>query len=169
LVDSLLRRGKVPSELDPFEELEKFVMEDMRKTYSEKAIDHFLNPRNLGELEDADGFGKVTGCRGDTMQICLRVKDGRVTDATFITDGCGTTIACGSMATELAKGKAVTEALKITQDDILNSLDGLPESDIHCSLLAANTLKEALRDYLSLQKEPWKRAYRRVESFWVSQ
>jgi nitrogen fixation NifU-like protein len=169
LVDSLLRREKVPSELDPFEELEKFVMEDMRKTYSDKVIDHFLNPRNLGELEDADGFGKVTGPCGDTMQICLRVKDGRVTDATFITDGCGTTIACGSMTTELAKGKAVTEALKITQDDILNSLDGLPESDIHRSLLAANTLKEALRDYLSFQKEPWKRAYRRVKSFWASQ
>ena len=159
----------MPSELNPFKELEKFVMEDMRKTYSDKVIDHFLNPRNLGELEDANGFGKVTGPCGDTMQICLRVKDGRVTDATFMTDGCGTTIACGSMTTELAKGKAVTEALKITQDDILKSLDGLPESDIHCSLLAADTLKEALRDYLSFQKEPWKRAYRRVESFWASQ
>lgn len=156
------------SEFDPFEELEKSVMEDMRKTYSEKVIDHFLNPRNLGELEDADGFGKVTGPCGDTMQICLRVKDGKITDATFMTDGCGTTIACGSMTTELAKGKVVTEALKITQDDILNNLDGLPESDIHCSLLAANTLKEALRDYLSLRKEPWKRVYRRVESFWAS-
>ena len=156
------------SEFDPFEELEKSVMEDMRKTYSEKVIDHFLNPRNLGELEDADGFGKVTGPSGDTMQICLRVKDGKITDATFMTDGCGTTIACGSMTTELAKGKVVTEALKITQDDILNNLDGLPESDIHCSLLAANTLKEALRDYVSLRKEPWKRVYRRVESFWAS-
>jgi len=158
----------VSSEFDPFEELEKSVMEDMRKTYSEKVIDHFLNPRNLGELEDADGFGKVTGPSGDTMQICLRVKDGKITDATFMTDGCGITIACGSMTTELAKGKVVTEALRITQDDILNNLDGLPESDIHCSLLAANTLKEALRDYVSLRKEPWKRVYRRVESFWAS-
>jgi len=168
LVDSPLRREKVSSEFDPFEELEKSVMEDMRKTYSEKVIDHFLNPRNLGELEDADGFGKVTGPSGDTMQICLRVKDGKITDATFMTDGCGTTIACGSMTTELAKGKVVTEALRITQDDILNNLDGLPESDIHCSLLAANTLKEALRNYVSLRKEPWKRVYRRVESFWAS-
>jgi len=158
----------VPSEFDPFAELKKLVMEDMRKTYSEKVIDHFLNPRNLGELEDADGFGKVTGPRGDTMQICLRVKDDKITDATFMTDGCGTTIACGSMTTELAKGKTIAEALKITQDDILKSLDGLPEDDIHSSLLAADTLKEALRDYLSLQKEPWKRAYRRVESFWAS-
>ena len=156
------------SESEPFEELKKLVMEDMRKTYSEKVIDHFLNPRNLGELEDADGFGKVTGPRGDTMQICLRVKDDKITDATFMTDGCGTTIACGSMTTELAKGKTIAEALKITQDDILKSLDGLPEDDIHSSLLAADTLKEALRDYLSLQKEPWKRAYRRVESFWAS-
>jgi len=158
----------VSSESEPFEELKKLVMEDMRKTYSEKVIDHFLNPRNLGELEDADGFGKVTGPRGDTMQICLRVKDDKITDATFMTDGCGTTIACGSMTTELAKGKTIAEALKITQDDILKSLDGLPEDDIHSSLLAADTLKEALRDYLSLQKEPWKRAYRRVESFWAS-
>jgi len=158
----------VPSEFDPFAELKKLVMEDMRKTYSEKVIDHFLNPRNLGELEDADGFGKVTGPRGDTMQICLRVKDDKITDATFMTDGCGTTIACGSMTTELAKGKTIAEALKITQEDILKSLDGLPEDDIHSSLLAADTLKEALRDYLSLQKEPWKRGYRRVESFWAS-
>jgi nitrogen fixation NifU-like protein len=158
----------VSSESDPFEELEKSVMEDMRKTYSEKVIDHFLNPRNLGELEDADGLGKITGPCGDTMQICLRVKDGRITEATFMTDGCGTTIACGSMTTELAKGKAVTEALKITQEDILKSLDGLPEDDIHCSLLAADTLREALRDYTFLQKEPWKRAYRRVKSFWAS-
>jgi nitrogen fixation NifU-like protein len=168
LVDSPLRREKVSSGSDPFEELEEAVMEDMRKTYSEKVIDHFLNPRNLGELGDADGFGKVTGPCGDTMQICLRVNDGKITEVAFMTDGCGTTIACGSMTTELAKGKAVTEALRITQDGILKSLDGLPEDDIHCSLLAANTLKEALRDYVSLQKEPWKRAYRRIESFWAS-
>jgi nitrogen fixation NifU-like protein len=154
---------------DPFEELEKSVMEDMRKTYSEKVIDHFLNPRNLGELGDADGFGKVTGPCGNTMQICIRTNDGKITEVAFMTDGCGTTIACGSMTTELAKGKAVTEALKITQDDILESLDSLPESDIHCSLLAADTLKEALGDCLSLQKEPWKRAYRGVKSFWASQ
>jgi nitrogen fixation NifU-like protein len=157
------------SESEPFEELKKLVMEDMRKAYSEKVIDHFLNPRNLGELEDPDGFGKVTGPCRDTMQICLRVKDDKITDATFMTDGCGTAIACGSMTTELAKGKAIAEALKITQEDILKSLDGLPEDDIHCSLLAADTLKEALQDYLSLQKEPWKRGYRRVKSFWASQ
>jgi nitrogen fixation NifU-like protein len=144
-------------------------MEHMRKTYSEKVIDHFLNPRNLGELADADGFGKGTGPCGNTMQICLRINDGKITDVAFMTDGCGATIACGSIITELAKSKAVTEVFKITQDDILKGLDGLPESDIHCSLLAADTLKKALRDYLSLQKEPWKRAYRRVESFWASQ
>jgi len=153
------------SEFESFEELEKFVMEDMRRTYSEKVIDHFLNPRNLGEFEDADGFGRVTGPCGDTMQICLKAKDGKITDVRFTTDGCGTTIACGSMTTEMIKGKAITEALRITSEDILNSLGGLPEPNIHCSLLAANTLKEALRDYLSLQREPWKKAYRRIESF----
>jgi len=156
------------SEFESFEELEKFVMEDMRRTYSEKVIDHFLNPRNLGEFADAGGFGKVTGPCGDTMQICLRVKDGKIADAKFATDGCGTTIACGSITTEMVKGKATTEALRVTQDDILNNLGGLPEPDVHCSLLAADTLKETLRDYLSLQKEHWKRAYRRFESFWAS-
>ena len=84
-----------------------------------------------------------------------------------MTDGCGTSIASGSTATELIKGKSIAEALEVTQDDILNSLDGLPESEAHCALLAANTLKQALRDYLSLRREPWKKAYRSIEPFWA--
>lgn len=144
-----------------FEELERQVMEDMRRTYSEKVIDHFLNPRNLGEIPDADGFGSITGPCGDTMEIWLRMKEDRVVNATFWTDGCGTTIAAGSMITELAKGKAVGEALKITQQDVLKALGGLPEESLHCALLAATTLREAVRDCLALKKEPWKRAYRR--------
>ncbi len=145
---------------DSFKELEQSVMEDMRRIYSEKTIDHFLNPRNLGEIEAADGFGRVTGPCGDTMEIYLKTKNGKVTNATFRTDGCGPSIASGSMVTELVKGKSIGEARKITQDDILNALGGLPEESLHCALLAANTLREAIKDYLAFKKEPWKRGYR---------
>jgi len=95
------------------------------------------------------------------MEICLKVRDSRVMNASFWTDGCGTTIASGSMVTELAKGKSVLEAQKIRQQDILDALGGLPEDSLHCALLAANTLKEAIKDYLASKNESWKRAYRR--------
>jgi nitrogen fixation NifU-like protein len=145
---------------DPFKELEQSIMEDMKRVYSEKTIDHFLNPRNLGKIPAPDGVGKITGLHGNTMEIYLKVKDGRVMNASFWTDGCGCAIASGSMVTELAKEKSVLEAQKITQQDILDALGGLPEDDIHCALLAANTLKEAIKNYLASQKEPRKRAYR---------
>ena len=135
-------------------------MEDMKKGYSEKTIDHFLSPRNLGEIAAPDGVGRITGPCGDNMEIYLKVKDGRVINASFWTDGCGTSIASGSMVTELAKGKSVLEAQKITQQDILDALGGLPEDSLHCALLAANTLKEAIKDYLAFKNEPWKRDYR---------
>lgn len=139
---------------DSFNELEQSIMEDMKKIYSEKAIDHFLNPRNLGKIPAADGFASMTGLHGNTMEIYLKVKDGRVTNASFWTDGCGCSIASGSMVTELAKGKGALEAQKITQQDILDALGGLPEDDLHCALLAANTLKEAIKDYLVVKKGP---------------
>jgi nitrogen fixation NifU-like protein len=147
---------------EDFKQLEESVMADMRETYAEEVIDHFMNPRNLGEIPNPDGFARVTGPCGDTMEIRLRVRNGAVYHATFWTDGCGPSIACGSMTTELVKGKGIGEALGITQEDILSSLGGLPEESQHCALLASNTLKEALRDYLALKNEPWKRAYRRV-------
>jgi nitrogen fixation NifU-like protein len=146
---------------EAFKGLEQSVMEDMRKTYSETTIDHFLNPRNLGEMPAHDGLGKLIGSCGDTMQIYLKVKDSRVANASFWTDGCGPSIASGSMVTELAKGKTVPEAQKITQQDVLDALGGLPEESLHCALLAANTLKQAIKDYLASKKEPWKRAYKR--------
>jgi nitrogen fixation NifU-like protein len=145
---------------DALKQLEESVMEDMRKVYSEKTIDHFLNPRNLDGIQAPDGLGEVTGSCGDTMKIYLRVNNGRVTNATFWTDGCGPSIASGSMVTELVKGKSVAEAQRISQEDILNALGGLPEESLHCALLAANTLREAIRDYLALKNEPWKRAYK---------
>ncbi len=146
---------------DSFKELEQSVMEDMKKIYSETTIDHFLNPKNMGEMPTPDGFGRVTGSCGDTMEIYLKVRDSKIMNTSFWTDGCGTSIASGSMVTELAKGKNILEARKITQQDILDALGGLPEESVHCALLAADTLKEAIKDYLAFKKEPWKRAYQR--------
>ena len=146
---------------EEFKEVEQSVMEEMKKVYSEKTIDHFLNPRNLGEIPAPDGFGRVTGPCGDTMEIYLNVRDGKVSNASFWTDGCGTSIASGSIVTEMAKRMNIGEAQRISQHDVLAALDGLPEESEHCALLAANTLKEAIKDYLAFKKEPWKRAYHR--------
>jgi len=143
-----------------WEKFEELMKAEMRKLYSETAIDHSMNPRNVGDIENADGFAKVTGPCGDTMQIWLKVKDNTISEARFLTDGCGTTIAAGSMVTEMARGKKVAQVQKISQQDVLSALGGLPEESEHCALLAANTLKEAVKDYLNLKKEPWKRAYR---------
>ena len=146
---------------DSFKELEQSIMAEMKKVYSEKTIDHFLNPRNLSEIPAPDGFGRVTGSCGDTMEIYLKVRDGRVMDAFFWTDGCGPSIASGSMVTEMAKRMDISEAQRISQHDVLATLGGLPEESEHCALLAANTLKEAIKDYLAFKNEPWKRAYHR--------
>ena len=140
---------------------EELIKAEMRKVYSETVIDHSMNPRNVGNMENADGFASVTGPCGDTMDIWLRVKNGTISNASFMTDGCSTTIAAGSMVTEKARGKSVSQAQKISQQDVLDALGGLPEESRHCALLAANTLKEAIRDYLTMKKEPWRRAYKR--------
>ena len=144
-----------------WEQFEELIKAEMRKIYSETAIEHSMNPRNLGDMEDADGFANVTGSCGDTMEIWLKVKNNAIANATFMTDGCGTSIASGSMVTELAKGKSVSEARRLSQQDVLGALGGLPRESEHCALLAADTLKEAIRDYLAMEKEPWKRAYRK--------
>jgi len=143
-----------------WEQFEELIKAEMRKVYSETAIEHSMNPRNVGDMEDADGFAKVTGPCGDTMEIWVKVNNGTITNATFMTDGCGTSIASGSMVTEMAKEKSIAEARKISQQDVLGALGGLPEESQHCALLAANTLKAVIRDYLAMKKEPWKRAYR---------
>lgn len=145
---------------DPFRELEQSIIDDMKRIYSDKTIDHFFNPRNLGKIPTADGMGRMTDPPGSTMEIYLKVKDAKVRNVSFWTDGCGCSIASGSMVTELAEGKTVVEAQKITQQDVLDALGGLPENDIHCALLAANTLKEAIKDYMAFKTAPWKRAYR---------
>ena len=144
-----------------FDELQELILEDARKIYSETTIDHFMKPRNLGDMGDADGFARVTGSCGDTMEIWLKVKNGTIANATFMTDGCGTSIASGSMVTDLAKGKSVAEARRISQQDILGALGGLPQESEHCALLAADTLKEAIKDYMTMEREPWEKAYRK--------
>ena len=143
-----------------WDELEQLIMAEMRQIYSETTIDHARNPRNVGSIAEADGFATVTGPCGDTMEIWLKVRNGKINDVTFWTDGCGTTIASGSMVTEMAHGKDLAKASKITQKEVLRALGGLPEASVHCALLAANTLKEAIKDYLAYKNEPWRRAYR---------
>jgi len=134
------------------QEIQKAVLDDARRIYSEKVIDHFLHPRNAGGIKDADGFGKIKGPCGDTMYIYLRIDGTRIADAKFMTDGCGTTIACGSMVTDMARGKEIKEASKIRQIHVLEALGGLPDEHIHCSVLAAGTLRAAIKNYLLTQK-----------------
>jgi len=144
-----------------WEPLEKVFREEMENGYSDTVIEHAVNPRNAGDITDADSFAQVTGPCGDTMEIWLKVNNDTITRATFMTDGCGTSIAAGSMVTELARGKSIVQALRIGQQDVLDALSGLPEDSEHCALLAADTLKEAVKEYLALKKEPWKKNYKR--------
>jgi nitrogen fixation protein NifU and related proteins len=118
--------------------------------YSKKVMDHFLNPRNVGTIENPDGYGKVGNpvC-GDLMEMYLEVADDIIEDIKFQTFGCGSAIATSSMVTELAKGKHVDEAMKITRKDVADELDGLPPQKMHCSNLAADALHEAIKDYQS--------------------
>ena len=117
--------------------------------YSEKVMDHFKKPRNMGEISDADGIGLVGNptC-GDMMNIYIKVKDNILIDIKFKTFGCGAAIATSSMITELAKGKTIEEAIKISKTDVAESLDGLPKIKMHCSNLAADGLHAAIKDYL---------------------
>jgi len=131
--------------------LETPVLEDARGVFSETVIEYAYNPRNVGEISDADGVGRVTGTCGDTVQIQICVEDGRISESRFMTDGCGTSIACGSMLTEMIKDKTIEEALMINSDDLLRSLDGLPEEYVHCSVLSVNVLREAIDDYRELR------------------
>lgn len=116
--------------------------------YSDKVMDHFRNPRNVGVIEDADGVGEVGNAKcGDIMKIYLKIQDDRIVDAKFETFGCGSAIASSSMATELIKGKPVSDALALTNQAVVEALDGLPTHKIHCSVLAEEAIKLALKDY----------------------
>ena len=116
--------------------------------YSEKVMDHFRNPRNLGKMDDADGIGEVGNAKcGDIMKMYIKVKDGIIEDVMFNTFGCGSAIASSSMATEMIKGKSIDDALELSNKAVVEALDGLPTHKIHCSVLAEEAVKAAVKDY----------------------
>lgn len=124
--------------------------------YSEKVMDHFRNPRNVGTIEDADGIGEVGNAKcGDIMKMYIKVKDGIITDVKFNTFGCGSAIATSSMATEMIKGKPIDEALALTNNAVVEALDGLPAHKIHCSVLAEEAVKAAIKDYYDKNNIPY--------------
>ena len=122
--------------------------------YSEKVMDHFQNPRNVGEIENADGIGEVGNAKcGDIMKIYLKIEGDRIQDVKFNTFGCGSAIASSSMATELIKGKKLSEAQELTNKAVAEALDGLPPHKIHCSVLAEEAIQAAISDYYQKQKK----------------
>ncbi len=135
---------------DEFDEIVRIEAEIRRREkedYTDKALEEAYNPKNVGRIEDADCFGRVTGSCGDTMEIYMRVIDGVIEDCKFMTDGCGATIACGSVLTEMLKGKTLEEAARIKAEDILSVLGGLPPENLHCPVLAVSTLNAALENF----------------------
>jgi nitrogen fixation NifU-like protein len=120
--------------------------------YSEKVLDHFSNPRNVGEIEDADGIGEIGNAKcGDIMKMYLKIDNNIITDVKFKTFGCGAAVATSSMATELIKGKSIDDALKLTNKAVVEALDGLPAVKVHCSVLAEQAVRAALSDYYTRQ------------------
>ena len=116
--------------------------------YSEKVMDHFRNPRNVGKIDDADGIGEVGNARcGDIMKIYIKVQDGIITDVKFNTFGCGSAIASSSMATEMIKGKPIEQSLELTNKAVVEALEGLPAHKLHCSVLAEQAIRAAIKDY----------------------
>lgn len=121
--------------------------------YSEKVMDHFQNPRNVGEMDDPSGIGEVGNMKcGDIMKIFIKVEDDTIKDINFLTFGCGAAIASSSVLTEMVKGKTIDEALRVTNKDVAEELGGLPEPKMHCSNLAADALQKAVEDYRSKSK-----------------
>ena len=137
-------------DLDSFvEKLQRVYIEEARRIYGAKVVALWMSPRNRAVIEDPEGHARITGPCGDTMEIFLAIRDGRIERATFLTDGCGPTLASGSAVTDLAKGKTPAEALEIHRETVLEALGGLPEESRHCAQLAATTLVKAIEDYLS--------------------
>jgi nitrogen fixation NifU-like protein len=140
-------------EFDDFtRELQDQIYEETRKAYGQVAFERWLKPLYVGTMSDPDGYGRVTGTCGDTMEIFLRFGNQKVKEAVFQTDGCGSSMVCGSFAAELAHGKGPDELAGITGETMLDILGGLPAEDHHCAFLAAETLQEALDDYMRKQR-----------------
>ena len=124
------------------------IKNEMRKKFSKTVIEHSSDPRNIGNIDDANGYARVTGPSDETMEIWLKVDGDTIVKAGFSSTGCGITIASGSVITEMVKGKNTNDALAIGQQDVLDALGGLPDDNKHCALLASNTLKAAIIDYI---------------------
>ena len=136
---------KETSDFDRFvEELQQQILEDARTVYSDKVIEEFYHPKNLGRMSEPDAHGRVRGWCGDTIEIYLRLDGETIKEITFMADGCGLGVACGSMLTAMVQGMSLQEAGKIEPQDLLAVLDGLPEESVHCAELAVSTLQEAI-------------------------
>ncbi len=134
-------------------------MSDTYTLYNPTVMEHFMNPRNMGDIKDADGVGEVGAAAcGDIMKISIKIKDGKIEDARFKTFGCGSAIASSSMATELIKGRTIAEAMDFSNQEVVDALGGLPPVKIHCSVLAEEALKAALEDYVKRHPEAAARA-----------
>jgi len=131
--------------------LQAQIFEETKQAYGSVAFERWLHPKYMGKIDLADGYARVTGPCQDTMEIFLRFEDGRVAEATYQTDGCGSSAVCGSFAAEMALGRTPDELLEVSGDAILKKLGGLPKEDEHCAQLAGETLQEALGDYMKRQ------------------
>lgn len=141
-------KEKKKTDFDKFiKGIQQEIIDEEKAIYSEKVIEEYNNPKNAGQMPVPDAFGIVKGPCGDTMEIYLKIDNGQIKEVMFMTDGCGTTIACGSMLTTMVKGKGIDDVMGITNDDLLNALDGLPEESLHCAALAVGTLRKALNSY----------------------
>jgi nitrogen fixation NifU-like protein len=140
------------SELDDFvQDLQNRIYDETKEAYGDVAFERWLNPLYMGSIDNPDGYGRVTGSCGDTMQIFLKFEDDRIKEASFQTDGCGSSAVCGSFAAEMAIGKNPDEIVEITGEAILEKLGGLPKEEEHCAFLSAETLQEALHEYMIKQ------------------
>ncbi len=140
------------NDLDEFvSELQEQIYQETKEAYGEEGFERWLNMRYMGRMLDPDGYARLTGTCGDTMEIFLKFEDGRVKEASFLTDGCGSSAVCGSFAAEMAIGKTPDELLEITGEAILEKLGGLPKEEEHCAYLAGETMQEALNDYMTKQ------------------
>ena len=130
-----------------FDKYKQKVIGQLREAYTDRAIEKFLNPKESRKMEAPDGFARITGPCGDTMEFYLKIEDGKLADVSFQTDGCNPSLAAGGITAELAKGLSLDDAAEFSQQFILDSLGGLPEENEHCALLSVNTLKEAIKNY----------------------
>lgn len=144
-----------------YSDLPEEIINEVKQIYTDAVIDHAMNPRNVGEMDNPDGFASTSGPCGDVMEMWIRVHKSVIQEARFWTSGCASTIAAGSITAEMATGKSIVEVQRISPQAILGALGGLPDENRECAIIAANTLKSAVTNYLDLQREPWKKAYKR--------